>query len=267
MTKGERFVSQGSDNPYGGEPSFERIDADAVCQECGTVNPEGTLFCKTCGNNLRDQRARRMTAEGAGEFRDTQAQTSRRVLVGLLTVLALLLLVWAAMPGNVQRLQDSLTRRMAEDAYSNGADPSAYWDGPISDVFDAMVRDLLNNPVTSEETRQTDESGPAPQSRYSGRYFLRNGGRPTDPVLGSAFVVESESELYFVALLGDVEIRGIGDSKATRDPSARFVGIKEDDRFSVGHGYVQPLDDGGFLCVGQREKSDFKYETRAYRVP
>ncbi len=256
-------MSQGSDHKFGGDPSFERIDADAVCEECGTVNPEGTLFCKSCGNNLRDQRSRRMTADGGGELKDTPVQTSRRVLVGLLTVFALLLLVWAAMPGNVQRLQDSLTRQISDDI----PDPRYYWEGPDSNVFSAMARDLRENPVTSADIRRADESGAGNQQDYGGRYFLRDGGRPQDPVLGSALVVDSQGELYFVAVLGNTEIRGIGDLRSTRYPSARFAGISREGRFSIGHGYAQPLENGGFLCVGQRENSDLRHEIHAYRIP
>jgi ribosomal protein L40E len=261
-------VSEGPENQYGGgDPSFERIDADAVCEECGTVNPEGSLFCKTCGNNLRDQRTRRMSGEGAGEYQETAGQTRRRVFVGLLTVLALLLLVWAAMPGNVERLQDSLTRRMSNDMNPEDADPSVYWDGPISDVFDAMARDLRNNPVTSEEIRQSDETDFSGLGGYGGKYFLRDGNQPDDPVLGSALVVESDNDLYFVALLGDTEIRGIGDTQMAAYPSARFVGIRSNGRFSSGHGFAQPLDGGSFSCVGQSENGDETYEIMAHRVP
>lgn len=266
MTKGKNVVTQGSDNQYGVDPGFERMDADAVCEECGTVNPEGTLFCKTCGNNLRDQRTRRMSADGTIEP-DTPVQTSRRVLVGLLTVLALLLLVWAAMPGNVERLQDSLTRRMSADFYADGVDPRVYWDGPNSDFFDSLAADLRQNPVTSQDIRRADEAGPVARSNYGGTYFLRQGARPDDPVVGSAQVVEADDEVYFVALLGNTEVRGIGDLRIARYPSARFVGIREGARFQVGHGFAQPLDGGGFLCVGQRENSDFRYEIMAFRVP
>ena len=41
----------------------EGIEADAVCAQCGSANPEGTLICKTCGNNLRDQRLMRIAAD------------------------------------------------------------------------------------------------------------------------------------------------------------------------------------------------------------
>ena len=51
-------------NPQDHHEHVEHLDADAVCEACDTVNPEGTLLCKTCGNNLRDQRARRMKAGG-----------------------------------------------------------------------------------------------------------------------------------------------------------------------------------------------------------
>ena len=260
-------MSHGSDNRYGGDPSFERIDADAVCEECGTVNPEGTLFCKTCGNNLRDQRTRRMTGEGAGEYKDTPAQTSRRVLVGLLTVFALLLLVWAAMPGNVQRLQERLTRTMAEDMYAEGVDPSVFWDGPISDFLDAMANDLRQKPVTSEEIRRADGASASAPNAYAGRYFLRAGARPEDRVVGSALVVESDERLFFVAILNDMEIRGIGDLKSTRYPSSRFAGLYANGRYASAHGFAQPLETGGFRCVGQPDNSDLSHEIMAYRIP
>jgi hypothetical protein len=261
-------VSQGPENQYGGDASFDRIDADAVCEECGTVNPEGTLFCKTCGNNLRDQRAHRMTTEGPSDLQDTPAQTTRRVLVGLLTVLAFLLLIWAAMPGNVERLTERLTTTMAEDVYGDGTDPRLYWDGQLSDLFDAMAADLRANPVTSEEIRQADETPAVAQGGdFGGKYFLRRGARPDDPVLGSALVVEDNGALYFVAFLGEMELRGRGDFESTRYPSSRFVGVRLDERYSSAHGYAQPLDEGGFLVVGQRDNSNFSREINAYRVP
>ncbi|HPK00167.1 MAG TPA: zinc ribbon domain-containing protein [Candidatus Hydrogenedentes bacterium] len=258
-------MSHGVDNKYSGDSSFERIDADAVCEECGTVNPEGTLFCKTCGNNLRDQRTRRMKGEGAREYLDTPAQTSRRVLVGLLTVFALLLLVWAAMPGNVQRLQERLTRSMAEGMYAEGVDASILWKGPISSVLNGLAGELRQKPVTSEDIRRA-EGAPA-SNAYAGRYFLRRGTRPEDLVVGSAVVSETDGRLLFVAMLGDVEIRGIGDLKSSRYPSSRFTGIFVDGRYISAHGFARPLDTGGFLCVGQQDNSDRTHEIMAYRIP
>ena len=41
-------------NSHDHHEAVEHLDADAVCEPCGNVNPEGTLLCKTCGNNLRD---------------------------------------------------------------------------------------------------------------------------------------------------------------------------------------------------------------------
>ena len=258
-------MSHGEDSKYGGDSSFERIDADAVCEECGTVNPEGALFCKTCGNNLRDQRTRRMKGEGAGESLDTPAQTSRRALVGLLTVFALLLLVWAAMPGNVQRLQDRLTRSMAEDMYTEGVDASIFWNGPIAAVLNRMADELRQKPVTGNDMRRAD--GAPATNVYPGRYFLRQGPRPEDLVVGSALIAEEDGRLLFVAMLGDVEIRGVGDLTATRYPSSRFSGVFMNGRYVSAHGFAKPLDSGGFLCVGQRENSDRTHEIMAFRIP
>ena len=55
-----------SDEHHQHLPEGERLDADAVCGSCGTVNPEDTLLCKSCGNNLRDQRQTRIAVDGPG---------------------------------------------------------------------------------------------------------------------------------------------------------------------------------------------------------
>jgi hypothetical protein len=83
------------DQRTGIEDNFEYIDADAVCEQCSTVNPAGTLLCKTCGNNLRDQRMRRLAADEGMEAVHASDRPIR-MLTGLLVVLGLLAILWAA---------------------------------------------------------------------------------------------------------------------------------------------------------------------------
>ena len=81
------------------------LDADAVCGACGTVNPEGTLICKQCGNNLRDQRHQRMHAADAEIGVDT-AQSRRRIIDIGLGVFGILVVAWAVinvLNGNIDR--------------------------------------------------------------------------------------------------------------------------------------------------------------------
>ena len=87
----------------------ERIDADAVCIKCGTVNPEDTFLCKVCGNNLREQRARRVS--GATEvdidaFEDSRSQWLRRALLAM----AILYVVWVAINVSNNNIEEWLLR-------------------------------------------------------------------------------------------------------------------------------------------------------------
>ena len=51
-----------SDEGPGADIPIQRLEADAVCEQCGTVNPEDTLLCKKCGTVinvfLNDRNAR-----------------------------------------------------------------------------------------------------------------------------------------------------------------------------------------------------------------
>ena len=38
-------------------------------------------------------------------------------------------------------------------------------------------------------------------------------------------------------------------------------------RLRGAHGFAQPLETGGFRCVGQPDNSDLSHEIMAYRIP
>ena len=77
---------------YGDIQAPETLDADAVCAQCNTVNAEGTLLCKVCGTNLRDQRAIRLSADQALDLGNS-GQRRRAWLSGILFVLAIGLII------------------------------------------------------------------------------------------------------------------------------------------------------------------------------
>ncbi|HOJ68818.1 MAG TPA: hypothetical protein PLH06_08470, partial [Candidatus Hydrogenedentes bacterium] len=83
------------------------LDADAVCAQCGMVNPEGTLLCKNCGNNLRDQRMLRLQADEALQGRETAAEQRNTFLRNALGVLGVLVLLYLGL--NASSLMNLLT--------------------------------------------------------------------------------------------------------------------------------------------------------------
>ncbi len=254
------------DNPNPGmQQDYDRLDADAVCAECGTVNPEGTLFCKTCGNNLRDQRQNRMTADGGVTVNagDT-AEKRQRLLTGLLSAFGLLLILWTVI--NLGQIQNWLTKGMVEGPAVAEENPGWFWFGEDADQYDSMLAYLDANPISTSDIEQAAIKVPT-RAILEGRYFLREGSSPSQPVVGSAYVIQEGDLLRFVARIGDLEIRGEASVESSANPEAPFTGISTGGRPEGAFGYAtRNEDDAGFTCVGQRSTVDVTYELNAYRV-
>lgn len=235
---------------------IERIDADAVCEECGSVNPEDTLLCKTCGNNLRDQRLRRVHTEGASD--EGVRQGARLTwLTKVLGGVGVLLIVFVAI--NIGRFEQAMTKTSSND-------PSVFWEGASAAPLDALARELAANPVTPQESAYALEHQ-AQDDAVDGRYLLVD--RDQEVPIGQGIVRVENDTYYFVAVLSprSAEVRGCGYLEgsariASRDKSAVQVNGK---RYSAS-GFAQRVPGGAFECFGLSDADNESYAVLAYRI-
>ena len=109
-------MSQDNPGPVNPLQNFEQIDADAVCQQCDRINDEGTLICKACGNNLRDQRNLRI-AQGAGPELMKEGGSKFRLFTGLLVTLGILLAVYMVL--NIGNIEQALVNSLSDACISS----------------------------------------------------------------------------------------------------------------------------------------------------
>ena len=192
-----------TDKSSGDKFAFDTVDADAVCVQCGAVNPEGSILCKECGNNLREQRQRRIQGDQAPI---TDGPGRVRVFTGLLTGLGILVVLAATL--NISSIEAWLTSVQEPENEIAGAED--VWAGEIGAGLDAM-RDELSRSSSSREQRLAAIEAIVFEDLFHGRYVLfRKGFGNGIDVLGEAQLERRDDRIYFVALLdGDVEVRGI----------------------------------------------------------
>lgn len=257
-------MSQGN---HDRDAAFDRIDADAVCEACGTVNPEDTLFCKSCGNNLRDQRVQRI-AEGRGLEQMVEATaTPAQWLSKGLTVLGILVVIWTAL--NVSTVEQWLLSTQKQ--LSSEASPESLWSGPDRAAYDDLLKEINDRPLTEEEINSVGAASQA-QPGYAGRYLIKRSARPSEAVIGQAALKQTGDRVLFVAKLSaDIELRGeINTSSA--NPATVFAAMKSGRRYAQIFGIAQRAADGSYACYGQQEvqseDSDSPTITAvAYRIP
>ena len=243
---------------------FERFYADAVCEQCGSVNPEGTLLCKTCGNNLRDQRMRRVREKGPEEAGRGRRLHFRWVATILYAVL-MFGVIFAAI--SYAEIEAWFTRALTGATW----EVSSYWSGPESEVYKDLLTRLRVNPLTNEQAENAERTV-AYDNGYTGRYAvkLKRVGRK-NPVIGQAIVRQDGDRLYFVGLAinGFMEIRGTAEVEEDgRISVEESVGAKRQDGapFSV-YAYATRREDGGIECYGVGDPSGRGFTVLAYRVP
>ena len=242
---------------HGGDEAFDAIDADAVCEQCSTANPPGTLLCKMCGNNLRDQRARRL-AEDVGMDAVSGGTKPRRILSLLLLAFGLLTIVWSVINvfnGNVERwLTEGLTKGNQPISFDGGQ----YWSDDAPGVFAELSEELAASPVTVEEASNRPLDMPVRET-INGRYALRATDSSFGPILGGAIARAEGQDVFFVARLGGedgFEIRGKASATDTvqeegiRQYDAPAAGVQTENEIldAVGYGRLQP--DGVVNCYG-----------------
>jgi len=240
----------------------ERVEADAVCAQCGTVNAEATLICKVCGNNLRDQRARRLAAGGIDGAQPDSARGSRGWITGLLATLGLILVLVVSL--SADSIMNALISGQETDLYS----ARAPWTGPGSDAFDALAQELAQS-APSDAVIDAAIANPVPHETLGGMYaVLDNRGNVT----GVANVEAVSGPLYrFVASLYDgSSVRGFAESRAEGNifvPYETAGSLVGGVYYSVT-GFADPRPDGSMACVGQSDISaESVYEFSVYPIP
>lgn len=245
----------------GQDDSFEHLDADAVCERCSTVNPQGTLLCKTCGNNLRDQRAERLAGEGAAEPMPV-SERPRRVLAHLLAILGLLLILWVGF--NVDRIETWMTRGFEKAVYTNDSDKA--WTGSDRAIYDDLLATLDAHPISPAEIALAS-SQPLLTGGYDGRYIIKR-GEGSSPVIGQGIARTQADTVYFVCrLAGDTEIRGSAQVSSPTTLTVELAGVRSGDTYSDSYGIGETREAGRIECSGYLDRGDTPYSAVIFRVP
>ncbi len=242
----------------------EHHDYDAVCEACDEVNPPGTLLCKTCGNNLRDQQQRRFAAQGVPEMQDDSLlKQPRRFMAALLSVFGILIIIWTMLNlvnGNIEKWL--IDAQMAGAAGTGSETAERFWTGETASVYDDMARALERAPITAEEVAAAELSQTG--EPLTGRYFLKDGSYAGAAIIGQAYVYCDENEIYFVAKIPPgYEVRGT----ANYDLQALEVGIRYQGQFASALGQAQVLADGTIACYGEAGPESIIYQAVGYYVP
>ena len=240
----------------GGAFSVEKLDADAVCAQCSTVNAEGTLLCKVCGNNLRDQRTRRLQADQAMDMEHT-GQRRRAWLSGLFFVLAIGLIISTLL--NQELIVDWLINVQAP------TEPSLaeLWTGDYDAYFQPMVEELEMAGVDGESAAAALAEAPA-STELEGLYALYDG----ETFIGTANVRLEGEDAYFVAQVNDGnEVRGVA-----RTESDHYIALPDFSAFSGRRGrytsitgVALPQGDGVLECKGNSGSE--RVTILAHRLP
>jgi len=240
----------------------DRLYADAVCAQCSTVNPEGTLICKTCGNNLRDQRTLRLAADQQLVGQAERVER-RQFLLGALTVLGILLILWTTL--NVDTITDWLVA-----AQSPGFNVQrAFWSGPDNEVFTEMLAELESRRPSPEEI-QAAMQNPVFAADFDGIYVIVRGfGLMGARPVGIGRVRHLDGEYYFVARVGENgEVRGRAMLQSNSLSAGwENAGASDGARYFSVAGVALRRPDGTFDCFGQSAVSEEGYEFMAYRLP
>lgn len=254
----------------GGSAGFEQIDADAVCEQCGSVNDEGVLLCRVCGQNLRDQRAQRLAAAHGPEM--FEERVSRiRLLTGLLSIFGILLVVFAVL--NISNIEASLVTWLSAETIS---EEGGVWSGPNGEIYDELQTALEEYPTSRARMSEALEN-PLNDRSFNGRYVLMRPGRlEVNRVIGEANLSRRGDRVYFVVNLRNqsIEIRGYatleqaGEGDEMRAIAQNTVGIIVDGVQYSGLGFAQPIFTGGHRIVASSDyrSDDANHEILAYRV-
>ncbi|MBI2422918.1 MAG: hypothetical protein HYV27_08810 [Candidatus Hydrogenedentes bacterium] len=241
---------------FGAQGHLE-VDADAVCAQCATVNPEGTLICKTCGNNLRDQRTLRLVAEQALEGVDL-GEKRRVMLSGLLSFMGILLVLLTVL--NLGSIQTWLIDMQNTEA----ATVRGLWNGEDSAVFGALLANLDAMQLNGGALENA-RTNPAQNPDATGVYAIFVG----ETVVAVANVEQQGEELFFVGRVLDSDTEYRGRAQAQGSAFAVFEGnsgvMMDGEVFGIV-GIARLMDDAGYECYGQSLQSERSFQFVGYPV-
>ncbi|MBX3179413.1 MAG: hypothetical protein KF886_18815 [Candidatus Hydrogenedentes bacterium] len=236
-----------SDN-IGAHPRPEVLDADAVCAQCNTVNAEGTLLCKVCGNNLRDQRAIRLAADQVMDLEHTGRRRRTWASAGLFVV-AIGVIVATLVN------QDLIVSWLIQ-APGGSETAAALWRGADSARFEAMTGDLSQTSISEELARESLEN-PRPFGSIEGNYALFQDGA----FVGTALVEVDGDGIYFVALLDNgSEVRGRGAVQGNYFAAPlEYTGVRRRGYTTEARGVAMPRGNGVVDCIGDYLNSQISF--------
>ncbi len=236
-----------------------KIDADAVCVQCGTVNPEGTLICRTCGNNLRDQRRLRLQAEEqlrGGE----ELPSPRKIVLGIIAVIGTVLIIFAGI--NADRIMLWL---VSSSDYS-ATNP---WTGEIGKQLSVMVEDLKMQVLASNQIYSVIQR-PINAESPEGIFVIAIRDKEDNIVpVGKAMVKNRGDDYLFTALLDNgAQVRGIAQKQEQRlvaywDRTAcEWKGQK-----GSASGIVSKREDGKYEGYGGTDLTNENFGFYAFKLP
>jgi len=257
--------------PPNPQSDFQQVDADAVCERCGTVNEEGTLLCKVCGQNLRDQRARRLANAAAGPEALDDRRNRTQILVGALTAIGLVVVVLVAL--NMGNIEAMMVSALTNETTTGEV---RLWTGPDAPTYEELRANLTEAPATEFQIEQAI-TDPVAEDTFNGRYVLvRPDAVSVENTVGEAELLRRGTRVYFVALLSQpqMEIRGfaqlesVGGSNEFRPFVRETAGFRRDGREILGFGVANPLQGGGHqvLAFETRDGDQGRQELYAFRI-
>ncbi len=237
-----------------------KIDADAVCVQCGTVNPEGTLICRTCGNNLRDQRRLRLQAEEQLRAGGEELPSPRKIVLGIIAVIGTVLIIIAGINA------DNIMLWLVSSSEYSTENP---WSGELGKQLSVMVEDLKAQVLTSNQIYSAMRT-PINAENLEGFFVIaiRDTEENMVPV-GKAFVKSKGDNYLFTALLNNgAQVRGIAQKQEQRlvaywdKASCEWNGQK-----GSASGIVSKRDDGRYEGYGGTDLTNENFGFYAFKLP
>jgi len=236
-------------------------------------------MCKTCGQNLRDQRAQRLAGAHAGEL-PTEKVSRSRIIAGVLSAIGLLVVVVAAI--SIDNIEAGLVSVMSEEPVTDASQD--FWNGPSASIYDELSTELRDYPTPVRDA-QAALDDPVSEVTYNGRYILiEPGALDAKRITGEAALRRRGNRVNFVAILprAGTEIRGyaviedipLENSEETVErPVVRntAMSLNVDGVELRGYGLSEPLESGGhrvtaFTSSDDAEASEKQFEIFAFRI-